>query len=214
MNEQKITTKTLPIISCGVFRYEVEKVLPEVERELGVKLRTTFMEPALDVSNSKLEKAVEGTWESDGKQRTALLYGSACHGNMAEWSQKFGGIYPKPRNCVEIFLSPEKKSELDAEGNYYYLTAGSLRLWKQIFREAHGWDEADMRMNFGTCDKIIVLDTGVIQFTDEEIFEFFDYAQVPVEFLKVDLTYFKSVLLDICRRFLSLENSGRVGFAA
>jgi hypothetical protein len=47
-----------------------------------------------------------------------------------------------------------------------------------------------------------VLDTGVFEITDEELFEFFDFTQVPVEVMKISLDYFKGLVLGLCKKRL------------
>jgi hypothetical protein len=197
----------LPVLSCGVFKWELEKILPEVQKELGAEITANFLPSALDVSETKLETALREGLKSFDQQglgkRAAFLYGSMCHGNMAGFAGESGSVYPKPSNCAEILLGPEKKKEFDATGNVYYLTAGGLRLWREIYREGHGWDDVDARMNFAGMDRIIVLDAGVIEISDEELFDFFEYIQVPVEIEKISLEHFKSVVIDLCRRLSS-----------
>jgi hypothetical protein len=190
----------LPVISCGVFQWELEKILPEIEKELGDKISAEFLPPALDESEPKLEAALKDGVSGFNNHSCALLYGSMCHTNMAGVAKEIGSVYPAPANCAAIILGTEKKKELDAQGNFYYLTSRGLREWRTVYKEGHGWDEADARVNFGYFEKIIVLDTGVIDITDEDLFDFFDYAQIPVEAEKISLEHFKSVVLDLCRR--------------
>jgi hypothetical protein len=190
----------IPIISCGIFQWELEKVLPEIEKELGREIRTKLLSPALDVSEAKLETALKEGLAFFDNQPCGWLYGSMCHTNMADLAKESGSVYPKPANCAALFLGTEKKKELDAQGNFYYLSSGGLRLWRSIYQEERGWDETDGRINFGYFEKIIVLDTGIFEITDEALFEFFDFAQVPVEVEPISLDHFKSVVLDLCRR--------------
>jgi hypothetical protein len=206
---------SLSFISCGIFRFELEKVLPEIKaeliaefgveliRELGLDIHVDYLDPGLDVHADVLEKAVLEKIDCHSSDKNILLYGSMCH---TEWKRicaasgaKSGAIYPKPANCVEMLLSPEKKKEIDAAGNAYYLTTGGLKLWKEIYRQSHGWDDVDARQNFGFFEKIVVLDTGVFEISEEELFEFFEYTQVPVEVLKISLDHFKSVIKGLCR---------------
>jgi hypothetical protein len=194
----------LPIIACGVFRWELEKIRPAVERELGVSLETVFMQPALDVSDEKLEAAVSSAAGAFADRPVGLLYGSACHSDMPRFAGALGAVAPTiPRNCAELLISPAKKRELDATGAPYYLTLGSLKLWREIYCEARGWDNADALVNFGRCDRILLLDTGAVDYTEEEIFSFFEYAQVPVEIIKIDLDYFTDTVLALCKKILS-----------
>ncbi|GHV83473.1 hypothetical protein AGMMS50212_08130 [Spirochaetia bacterium] len=193
----------LPILSCGIFQWELEKILPQLKEKLGEEISAKFLPPGLDVSEPKLEAAINEGLASFNNRKTALLYGSMCHTNMAEVAKASGSIYPKPANCVAILLGPEKKQEMDAQGNFYYLTSGGLRLWREIYKQGHGWDDADARVNFGSFEKIVVLDTGVIEIPDEELFEFFEFTQVPVEVEKISLDHFEAVVFDMCQKLLN-----------
>ncbi|GHV29378.1 hypothetical protein AGMMS4952_15030 [Spirochaetia bacterium] len=197
MNVQPIS-----VLSCGIYQLELEKILPEIQEELGAGLSVQYLPPALDVNADRLAKGIrEGLYALAGK-KTMLLYGRMCHTDMAGITKDTGAVYPQTANCVEAFLSPEKKREMDATGNVYYLTMSGLKLWREIYRQGHGWDEVDARINFGSFDKIVVLDCGLFEITDEALFEFFEFTQTPVEVMPVSLDYFKETVLEICRKLL------------
>ncbi|GHV80061.1 hypothetical protein AGMMS49944_18520 [Spirochaetia bacterium] len=192
--------QTIPILSCGIYQLELEKIVPEIQEELGAELLVRYLPPALDVNETHLAAAItEGLQALAGKP-SMLLYGRMCHTNMAELTKDSGAIYPRSSNCVEAFLSPEKKKEMDATGNVYYLTMSGLKLWKEIYQQGHGWDAVDARINFGFFDKIVVLDCGLFEITDEALFEFFEFTQTPVEVMPISLDYFKGQVLGICRK--------------
>lgn len=191
-------------VSCGIFQYELKRVLPEVESELGCNIKVKYLEMALDAKEELLEKAVseklaECRASSDG-EKPMLLYGSMCHVEWPRITAPTGAVYPKPANCAEMLIGPEKKREFDSEGNVYFLTSTSFKNWKDIFCRMRGMDEFAARQNFCYFEKIIVLDAGIFEFSDEEMLDFFDYTQVPVELMPITLDYFKSVLIDLCKR--------------
>jgi hypothetical protein len=196
----------LSLISCGIFRYELEKVLPEIEAELDCKIDADFLAPALDVNAGLLEKSVAEKLDARRDKKTALLYGNMCHTEWARITEKSGAVYPKAANCAEILLGHEKKKEFDAHANVYFLTMGGVKQWKEIYQQGHGWDAADARVNFGYFEKIIVLDTGVFEISDEDLFEFFEFCQVPVEVMKISMDCFKSVILDLCLRQIAIDS--------
>jgi hypothetical protein len=194
---------TLSLISCGAFRYELEKVMPDIEAELGCHIDTDFLESALDINAGLLERSVSEKLAQHKEQKNMLLYGSMCHTEWPRITEKTGAVYPKAANCAEILLSPETKKEFDAKENVYFLTMSGFKQWKEIYQQGHGWDAADARVNFAYFEKIIVLDTGLFEFSDEDLFEFFDFTQIPIEFMKINLDYFKSVILDLCKKRLA-----------
>ncbi|MDR2393863.1 MAG: DUF1638 domain-containing protein [Treponema sp.] len=190
----------LSILSCGIFQFELENILPEIKEALGGReLPVAFLSPALDVKADLLEKSVTEHIEAHPQDTTILLYGGMCHTEWARITEKSGAVYPKAANCVEILLSPEKKKLSDTSGNTYYLTMGGLKLWKEIYQQGHGWDSTDARINFGSFEKVVVLDTGIFPISEEALFEFFEYTQVPVEIMQISLDYFKSLILELCK---------------
>ncbi|AEF86593.1 conserved hypothetical protein [Treponema primitia ZAS-2] len=192
----------LPVLSCGIYQLELEKLLPEIQKELGTELALRYLPPGLDVEDKKLEDAITQELGIFKEQKGLLLYGKMCHSNMPGIAGKVGALLPKAANCVEAFLSPEKKKEMDATGNVYYLTMSGLKLWREIYQQGHGWEAADARMNFGSFDKIVVLDCGLFEITDEALFDFFEFTQVPVELMPISLDYFKDMVLGLCRELL------------
>jgi hypothetical protein len=205
------THRGITLVSCGIFRFELEKILPEIEAELADSnqrdgcVEVSFLAPGLDASGEKLEAALTESLDGGAAGQKALLYGKMCHTEMARITEKSGAIYPEAANCVEMILGTERKRELDAVGNVYYLTMGGLKLWREIYQDSHGWNEAYARVNFGYFDKVVVLDTGIFEIDDEELFEFFEYTQIPVEVMPVSLDHFKSVVRDLCRRRMGIE---------
>jgi hypothetical protein len=199
--------RTIPVLSCGIYQMELERILPEIEEELETDLSVRYLPPALDVNETRLAEAiVGGLSENAGREAgkpLLLLYGRMCHTDMAGITRGTGAAYPGAANCVEMFLSPEKKQEIDATGNVYYLTMSGLKLWREIYRQGHGWDEVDARINFGSFDRIVVLDCGLFEITDEALFDFFEFTQVPVEVMPITLDYFKGVVMDLCRQILN-----------
>ncbi|MDR1249814.1 MAG: DUF1638 domain-containing protein [Treponema sp.] len=210
---------SIPVLSCGIYQTELDSILPELERELGVELSARYLPPALDVNETRLAAAIAeglpeagsqepvgskepvGSWEP-GSKKSLLLYGRMCHTDMAGITRGTGAVFPAAANCVEAFLSPERKREMDAAGNVYYLTMSGLKLWREIYQQGHGWDAVDARINFGSFDKIVALDCGLFEITEEALFDFFEFTQVPVEVEPITLDYFKGMILDLCRQIL------------
>jgi hypothetical protein len=199
---------TIPVLSCGIYQMELDSILPELEKELGVELSVNYLPPALDVNETRLAAAIteglpEAGSQEPGSKKSLLLYGRMCHTDMAGVTLGTGAVYPAAANCVEAFLSPERKREMDATGNVYYLTMSGLKLWREIYQQGHGWDAADGRINFGSFDRIVVLDCGLFEITDEALFDFFEFTQVPVEVEPITLDYFKGMILDLCREIMA-----------
>ncbi|GHV53760.1 hypothetical protein FACS1894216_12390 [Synergistales bacterium] len=198
---------TLSVLSCGIFRPEIERLMPDIMREIHSELRVSFVPPALHVDYRKLADGIaEGFRRMDrrNEEKVLLLYGSMCHPKLPDIAEDAAAAYIKPGNCIDAVLSKQRKDEIEAKyGRVFYLTAGWLKYWRDIFQGGMGWDSVDARTNMGFYDQIIVLDSGITRITDEDVIEFFEFTQVPVDVEPITLDYFKSVLLDIC---LELKN--------
>ncbi|HMM05280.1 MAG TPA: DUF1638 domain-containing protein [Clostridiales bacterium] len=193
--------KTLHVLSCGIFQPELERIFTELKDDLAdYEIAVDFIPPGLHVNNDKLGKGIAAGLTSLKEDKILLLYGSMCHPDLAEIVKEYDLIYPEMPNCVEIMLSPARKKELDQGGNIFYMTAGWLKYWHEIFQQEQGWDETDARINFGFYDKIVVLDSGCFDIDEEEMFCFFDYTQIPIEVEPIDLEHFKTVILDLCTK--------------
>jgi hypothetical protein len=188
------------ILSCGIFQPEIEKILPEIKLELlNQNIEISFVPPALHVDNNKLKVGIVNELEHLKDQKTVLLYGSMCHPELHQIVSDYGVTYPNAPNCIELLLDPERKKEIDRTCNVFYMTSGWFKYWREIFQQGQGWDSIDARMNFGLYDKILVLDSGIAEISNEEILELFDYVQVPIDIEQISLDYFKNVITEMCR---------------
>lgn len=194
------------IIACGIFQLEFERVLKELKTEWpsDAEFRVTFTEPALHVDYAKLKDGITEALNNTASEETIILFfGSMCHPEISEFTQNSSVIKLQPQNCIELILDKEKQVELEKSARLFYLTPGWLKNWQKIFRQGQGWDDIDARQNFGFYDKILLLDTGVCEFDDEDILEFFEYTQVPIEIKRVELTVFKKHMAETLEKALA-----------
>jgi hypothetical protein len=104
-------------------------------------------------------------------------------------------------------LGKDRQKEIEKSEKVFYLTPGWLQNWKDIFLQGQGWDEIDARQNMGFYDKILLLDTGVSEFSDEELLEFFEYTQVPIEIEDIGLAVFKENIVKAIEQALDVESA-------
>ncbi len=180
-------------MACGIFQPELEQVLRQIreERPNDCIIDVTYVPPALHVDYDKLKDGITGALDHVSEQKKILLYGSMCHPEIGEFTEKYHVVRLSPGNCVELILGKDRQKEIEKFVKVFYLTPGWLQNWEDIFRRGQGWDEIDARQNFGFYDKILLLDTGVSEFSDEDLLEFFEYTQVPIEIESVNLAVFK-----------------------
>jgi hypothetical protein len=177
----------------------------------GYDIEISFVPPALHVDYKKLKEGILTGLASIAKptgqteQKILLFYGSMCHPDLAQMAGESGAIHPREGNCIDMFLSPGQKKEIEASENVFFMTGGWFKHWREIFQQGQGWDTIDARINFGRYDKILILDSGSHDISEEEIFEFYDYIQVPIDIEPITLDYFKSVVTNICREVMNVN---------
>lgn len=78
------------------------------------------------------------------------------------------------------------------------ITPGWVRFFPKIMAMA-GWDEVDVRQNWGHYDRILLMDTGINPLSEEEILAFYDLTQVPIEIQPISLDPFRKKLAEVLR---------------
>lgn len=176
------------LIACKIFQDELVAVLAEQSDcdvlwiDAGLHADLNQLEAAL---TAELRKAAETG--ADVK----VLYGSGCHPDICRLARRHGAGIPAAKNCIEAFCGA--KTEELQKNRTMIMTPGWIRAWRKIM-ETQGWEETDARINMGFHDRILLLDAGVAPLSDEEILEFFDIVQVPVDVQPLDLACFRGFL--------------------
>ncbi|KUO74461.1 MAG: hypothetical protein APF81_14625 [Desulfosporosinus sp. BRH_c37] len=202
------------IVACGIFQLELERVLEEIRTEWAsdAEFKVVYTEPALHVDYDKLKDGITETLNNNAtEEKVVLFFGSMCHPEMSEFTEKYHVIRLQPRNCIELILGKERQEELEKSVKIFYITQGWLQNWREIFSQGQGWDEIDARQNFGFYDKILLLDTGVSEFNDEDILDFFEYTQVPIEIESIDLAVFKKSVVEAIEKALAKKAPTYIG---
>jgi len=185
MNNPKI------LIACKIFYDELLKTLPP---ELDVKI--IWIEAAMHADNRLMEAALKGALAEAAATglKTHLFVGFGCHPDLPDLAKEYDADILPVKNCLEVFLGP-RKEELE-QGGTMLLTPGWVRAWPSIMA-ALGWDEVDVRMNYGRYQRILVLEPGIRPLTDEEILLFFDLILVPIDIEPLPLDHFQGLLNDL-----------------
>ncbi|HEY3423390.1 MAG TPA: DUF1638 domain-containing protein [Negativicutes bacterium] len=179
---------TSRLLCCEILRTEVEHLLQNKNVEIN------YLEFGLHTDFKKLESSIKNALKSmENSKEVSLGYGTMCHPEMEQIAAAYGKNVLQAKNCIEMLLG-DKLKELDAESRTFYITSGWLENWRKIFIEQMHWDTIDARQNLGFYDRILLLDTGLVPLDDEKILEFFEFTQVPIETMSIDLEHFKKLL--------------------
>ena len=176
------------LLCCEILRTEIEHLLQ------GKNIEIQYLEAGLHADFKKLETGIKNTLgEMENSKEVSLGFGTMCHPEMEQIASTHCKNVMQAKNCIEMLLG-DKLKELDAEAQTFYITGGWLENWRKIFIEQLKWDNVDARQNFGFYDRIILLDTGLTPLDDEKILEFFEYTEVPIETMAIDLDNLKKLL--------------------
>ncbi len=179
------------LIYCPVFKDELQAVIAETEGisrcELGY---TVHNHPALMMS--QIQEAIAQA-QAENKP-FSILVGKDCECSQPidQLVGEHNGKVPNLMNCFEIFLGREKTLELQ-QNRTVLMTPGWLTMIRTTL-DSGLWTIEDARISLGWYDRILLLDTGVTSLSDEEIMEFYDLVQVPIEMLEIDLDHFRKVV--------------------
>ncbi|WP_018086223.1 DUF1638 domain-containing protein [Desulfurispora thermophila] len=178
------------ILCCGILRHELEYLLANENVEIR------YLDAALHVNLDKLANEITNALKQMSGDNISLVIGNQCHPEMEDMAAARGGRVIQAKSCIEMLLG-EKMAEMDAEAKTFYLTSGWLENWRKIFMEGLGWDAVDARQNFGYYDRILLLDTGIVPIDEINLLEFYDYTQVPIETISVDLGHLHRLLKQV-----------------
>jgi hypothetical protein len=188
--------KKRTLVACNIFETEISYVL-EKERE-SLDVTTVWLDVGLHSDPVLLKKELTSAIiEANGSEedRVRVLYGRGCLPEIESLAQDYGVSIVAVHNCLGAFVGDRAKEfEQDLT---MAMTPSWVRLWPDSMKRFLGWTDVDFRMNLGRYDRILVLDSGLDPLTDEEILEFFDLVQVPVEIESLSLDRFQEVLMQL-----------------
>jgi hypothetical protein len=179
------------IVACKVFEDELRASLPE-DQGFEIVWIDAGLHADLDALEKELERVLGDV--SDGAADIRIFFGSGCHPEIQRLARRFGATIAPVKNCIQAFCGEQTK-ELETNRTMI-MTPGWIRAWPSIM-DAQGWDEVDARINMGIYDRILLLDAGINPLSDEEILEFFDLVQVPVDIQPLDLDCFRRTLREV-----------------
>lgn len=184
----------IKVLSCSIVKKEVDYLISKISQEIEI----TFLDSALHVFPEKLEEEIQKNLH--GTTGTLLIYGNKCCANIEKIAGENNAFLIGAANCVEMLLGSEM-ARLEKLSKTFFFTEGWVENWKHIFQQTLMWDKIDARLNFGYCDRMLLVNTGSLtNLSDYDILELFDYTGLPVEFLATDLKNFKSLFISALKK--------------
>lgn len=182
------------IIACQIFTDELLAVLPEEYKDIDI----TWFDAGLHMNLDKLEITLKQALKDAATEGVdaRVIFGNGCHLDMCHIVNSHCGKILEAKNCVEAFCH----ESIDAlqQNRTMVITPGWIRFFPNLMAEA-GWDEVDVRQNFGRYDRFLLMDTGINPLSEEEILAFYDLTQVPIEIQQISLDHFRAKLIEVLR---------------
>ena len=194
-------------LGCGIFQLELEKIIAEFEQEnlFDCEFSVVYLPLRVHVDLKKLQEKVVQALDTVQADRVIFMFGEKCHSLFDEFLRGYDLIRLKGSSCWEIFLGELLPDGQKRDPKTFYMTPSWLKKWREFFDPGWGVDEVAMRQAFAFYDNIVLVDTGICEYTDEDILEFFEHTQVPIEIETGDLTFFKNSMIEAVREALATE---------
>jgi hypothetical protein len=182
------------IIACGIFQKEIEAL----RGELGFPFEVHYLASGLHVDFDDIKAALTAELEAcknGGYEGIIVAYGQ-CHPRIDDLLKPYHAALISCQNCIDAFITRKAVEKKANEGLFFYLSPGWLDAWHDIFARLN-WDPSEARLQMGSFRGSIYLDT--IKDAPEremELLEFFDFTNLPFEVMPVDLSHFKSLIIN------------------
>jgi hypothetical protein len=178
-------------ISCGIFKEELEYLV----REKKLDWQIVFLDAALHVNFDKLKEKLVSALEEHHKagRKIRVIYGH-CHPDIQEILEHYGARRVAAGNCLEAMVGVEEVMRLNAEATSFFLSAGWVNAWEDMFtlgKEDFGFDFKSMFANY---KRIIVFDTGVIPIDEGKVRKFSEFTGLPVERRMITLEHLMGLI--------------------
>ena len=150
------------LISCGIVRKEIEKLIEKKKLDLDV----VFLDAGLHAVYTKLEKAVTSALEEHSKSAQngiVVLYGDMCHPRIKKIVKKYNAVKVDALNCIDCLFGGHKKLlQADPKCEHFYLSPGWMpsNLKKnKYFKEIFDWNLEDVHDQFEELSGLIIIDS-------------------------------------------------------
>lgn len=181
-------------ISCGIFREELEYLMEEKKLDRNVVFLDAVLHVNFDRLKAKLVEALEGY--SSKQAELKVLYG-CCHPEIQGIIERYGAKRLGASNCLEAMIGAEEMQRLDSEAKTFFLSAGWVNHWEEMFIQGAKDFSFDFKSMFDSFRRIVVLDTGIIPIDEEKILKFSEFTKLPVVRKQITLDHLLSLIKDI-----------------
>jgi hypothetical protein len=185
--------KQVVIISCGIFRRELEHL-----KALGsIVVPMVFLDSMLHMHPMKLQELLDKTIAEYPNHKIVLLYGD-CHARMVDYQKNPDIVRSQGMNCCEIMLGTQKYHELRKAGAFIILPEWAER-WRVAFVDYMGFTNsksASLFMN-EMHHKLVYIDTGFQTIANTVLNDMSEYLGLPLETYKSPINKLEKNLMKL-----------------
>jgi len=185
------------LIACKIFEEEINHFLQR-EREI-FDVQTVWLDVGLHADPALLQEELISAIDrakAIGEDNIRILYGQRCLPGIERLAAQKEVSVASTNNCLEAFIGDNKLKDFD-NNHTMVMTPSWVRVWPEAMKKFLGWSEVDFRINLGRYERILVLDARLAPLSDQEILEFFDLVQVPVEVEPLNLDHFHDIVIKL-----------------
>ena len=179
--------KKIFLIICEVFKDDLLPLLKD-HPEFEVLTLDLGLHSYVEKLESELSEAIDQA-RAKGMTDIRLIFGWACLPEMKVFAEKKGVKILQTQNCLAAFVGDARLKELE-QNRTMVITPAWLKLWPDQMRKYLGWDPVDFRQQCGYYDRLLLLDNAQNPVSDEDILNFYELAQVPIEVMPITFDFF------------------------
>ncbi len=186
------------LISCGIFKSEIETLIEEGE----IQADAIFLNKYLHLDHQKLHDALRAALKRNRIRKPVVIYGDLCLGfntEMQSLMAECGTIKVDGLNCIDCLLGGQKKLlDVDPDHQFFFLTPGFIEFSESLIRGTR----EENRHRFNMLTGIIVVDSmNNMELYRDRIEHFSKESGLPVMGqLVVGLSGLKNVIEDAIQR--------------
>lgn len=173
----------LQIVSCGIFRRELELLGPDALR--GAK--PIFLDSMLHMHPQQLDDRLTAMLKTQQHPPTLIIYGD-CSPHMGDLARQPGVRKVRGVNCCDIMLGRERYRSLRRQGAFFFLPEWTMR-WQDVFKIELGLASEKLAREFmhDLHKRLIYIDTKAIPVPRSTLAAIETYFAMPVEILPATL---------------------------
>ena len=188
------------IICCSALKREVESLC----RTHWQRHRLVFLPSLLHMHSERLASSLESAMETElGRSRgLVLIYGDCC-ARMTALEALPMVARTKGKNCFELLLGHAEYHRLSHEGAFFIVPEWAGH-WKEFFPKGLGINCENVVGSMRKMhNKLIYLDTGLVQRPEKELCECAEYLRLPYESLSVSLEHLRATVEEALLRCIT-----------